>query len=191
MKPEVTYKGRIIQVVQFEGKSGVMFEKAVRAPGTRLIIETEKDGRKALLMTRERRYETGGYDIRLPGGKVFDTLDQFDAHRESGADIAPIAEAAARLEGREEAGIQGGDYTLLTISKAGATIEWDLFYYLVTGATIGEQGLEESEQGDIDVIILTAAELFEKLRAGEIQEHRSAAMIWQWLAQNGSIVLHA
>jgi hypothetical protein len=48
MKPEVTYRGRIIEIVQFEGKPGVMFEKAVRAPGTRLIIETEKDGRKAL-----------------------------------------------------------------------------------------------------------------------------------------------
>jgi hypothetical protein len=93
------------------------------------------------------------------------------------------------LEGQQEAGISGGDYKLLKVSRAGGTIEWDLHYYLVTGATMGDQDLEETEQGDIEVITLSAEELFEKLKAGEIQEGRSADMIWHWLATNNFISL--
>jgi hypothetical protein len=32
---------------------------------------------------------------------------------------------------------------------------------------------------------LTAKEIFDKLVAGEIQEGRSADVLWRWLAQNG------
>src|SRR5262245_27575618 len=100
----VVYKGKIFEVVQWEGKPGVTFEAAVRSPGTRLLIECEKENQKGLLMTREMRREMGGYDYRLLGGKVFDTLEEYEMFRTEDADMLPRAQAAARKEGKEEAG---------------------------------------------------------------------------------------
>ncbi len=187
MKPkfEVVYRGKMFEIVNWEGKPGVVFEAAVRAPGVRLLIETEKDNMKALLMTREFRREAGGWDFRLPGGKVFDSLEELDKYRESGADIGPLAEIAAKKEGKEEAGVSGGDYYSLGVSKAGASVEWDLHYFKVINSEIGEQELEEHEKGDIETIILSAKEVFEKLKKREIQEGRSADILWSWLEENG------
>ena len=189
MKPkfEIAYRGKMFEVVTWEGKPGVKFEAAVRAPGVRLIIETEKSGMKALLMTKEIRREAGGYDFRLPGGKVFDSLEDLDKHRESGEDISPIAEITAKKEGKEEAGISGGEYTPLEVSKAGASVEWDLHYFKISNAEIGEQKLEEHEQGDIETVIISAKEIFEKLSQREIKEGRSADILWCWLKNNGFI----
>ena len=189
MKPNFTiaYRGKMFEVVTWEGKPGVMFEAAVRAPGVRLIIETEKDANKALLMTREIRREAGGVDYRLPGGKVFDSLEEFDNHRDSGSDISEAAQTAAEKEGYEEAGISGGTYKFLETTTAGASVEWDLHYFKVTDAQIGDQNLEEHEQGDIETVVLSPIEIFEKLKNREIREGRSADMLWCWLAENGFI----
>ena len=184
---KVEYKGKMFEIVTWEGKPDVRFEAAVRAPGVRLIIETEKDGKKALLMTREIRREADGYDFRLPGGKVFDSLDELENHRKSGANIAQLAQVAAQKEGKEEAGIIGGKYTSLEISKAGASVEWDLHYFLVSGATFGKQELEEYEKGEIETVVLSAEEIFEKLTKREIKEGRSADMLWLGLQKNGFI----
>ncbi len=189
MKPkfDIAYRGKMFEVVTWEGKPGVTFEAAVRAPGVRLIIEVDKENKKSLLMTREIRREVGGYDYRLPGGKVFDTLAQLDEHRTSGADILPLAIVAAQREGKEEAGIDGGTYTLLEVSKAGASVEWDLFYFLVTEATVGDRELVQEEMGDIETLVLSGAEIFEKLKSREIKEGRSADILWSWLEKNNFI----
>ncbi len=186
MRPnfKIAYRGKMFEIVTWEGKPGVKFEAAARAPGVRLIIETEKNGMKALLMTKEIRREADGFDFRLPGGKVFDSLDELDQHRESGKDIAPIAEIAAKKEGKEEAGISGGEYTSIEISKAGASVEWDLHYFIVKNSEIGEQELEENEQGDIETVVLSAEEIFNKLSQREIKEGRSADILWSWLQKN-------
>jgi len=49
-------------------------EFARRSPGTRLIIEK---GDK-IILSREFRHELGSYDYRLPGGKVYDSLDEYN-----------------------------------------------------------------------------------------------------------------
>jgi len=183
----IVYQGKIFEVIRWEGKPGVMFEAAVRAPGVRLIIETEKDGQKGLLMTKELRREAEGFDYRLPGGKVFDNLEEYNQFRSKGGDISAAAKLAAVKEGREEAGVLGGDISQVGISKAGATVEWDLHYYLVKNAKLGKQNLEEHEQGDVETITLSAHEIFEKLVAGEIQEGRSADVLWRWLAKNNFV----
>ncbi len=184
---EVVYRGKMFEIVHWEGKPGVTFEAAVRAPGVRLMIETKKDGMKALLMTKEVRHEATGIDFRLLGGKVFDSLEDLDAHRQSGQGIEVLAEAAARLEGKQEAGISGGEYSPVEVSKAGASVDWDLHYFTVQGAEFGEQELEEAEQGDIETVVLSAEEIFTKLSQREIQEGRSADMLWSWLQKNGFI----
>jgi 8-oxo-dGTP pyrophosphatase MutT (NUDIX family) len=182
---EIVYRGKMFEILRWEGKPGVAFEAAVRAPGVRLLIETEKDGMKALLMTKEIRREANGIDYRLPGGKVFDSLSELDAHRDSGQDIAPVAMKVAQREGKEEAGIDGGEFAPLGVSKAGASVEWDLHYYTVKNAVIGEQDLEDGEQ--IQTAVLSAQEIFEKLSNGEVQEGRSAEKLWLWLTKNGFI----
>jgi len=188
-KVRVVYQGKMFEVIKWEGKPGVMFETAVRAPGVRLVIECEKDGQKALLMTKEFRRERGreGWDFRLPGGKVFDSLDELNQFREQGSDILVNAKDAAIKEGREEAGISGGTFTPMGISKAGASVEWDLHYFLVQNVDIGDQELEEHEKGDIETIKLSVHEIFDALVARKIQEGRSADILWFWLAQNGFI----
>lgn len=182
---EITYRGKMFEIIEWEGKPGVMFEAAVRAPGVRLLIETQKDGMKALLMTKEVRREANGVDYRLPGGKVFDTLIELDSFRESDKDISSVAMLAAKKEGKEEVGIDSGDFTYIGVSKAGASVEWDLHYFLVKNALIGDQDLEEGE--DIQTVVLSAQEIFEKLSNNEVQEGRSAEKLWAWLAQNNFI----
>ncbi|MEI6117757.1 MAG: hypothetical protein WCP92_00380 [bacterium] len=52
-------------------------EIAKRSPGVRLII---CDGDK-ILITNEFRKEVNTDDYRLPGGKVFDTLKEYNEHK--------------------------------------------------------------------------------------------------------------
>lgn len=182
---EVVYRGKMFEIIHFEGKSKIKFEVAVRAPGTRLIIETKKDDEIALLMTKEIRRETNGYDYRLPGGKVFDSLEEYDLSKKQKDDFYLMVENGAKKEGREEAGILSGQYELIHVSRDGASVEWDLFYFVVKNAVFGEQELEEYEKGNIDIVVLNAQEIFDKLVNREIQEGRSADVLWLWLKQNG------
>ena len=186
---EIAYQGKMFEVIRWEGKPGVMFETAVRAPGVRLLIECEKDGQKALLMTKEFRRERGieRFDYRLPGGKVFDTLDELNKFKKEGTDISDKVLETAKKEGKEEAGISGGEFSEIEVSKAGASVEWDLHYFIVKGSEFGEQELEEYEKGDIETITLSVKEIFEKLKSREIKEGRSADVLWFWLAENGYI----
>jgi hypothetical protein len=85
MSENIVAKGKIFELVQLEQPDGRIFEVARRTPGVRLIIPdyaTEK-----ILLTKEFRRELNDFDYRLPGGKVFDTLDEFELHRASGSDI--------------------------------------------------------------------------------------------------------
>lgn len=181
---EIAYRGKMFEVVTWEGKPGIKFEAAVRSPGVRMLIETEQDDIRGILMTKELRREAGGWDFRLPGGKVFDTLVELDVFREEGKDVSEKALIAAKRENEEEAGVTDGLYELVEISKAGASVEWDLYYYLVTNARIEEAKLTEDEKGDIETVFVSPKELFEKLLKREIKEGRSADILWWWLAKN-------
>lgn len=185
--PTVVYRGKMFEIVHFEGKPGITFEAAVRSPGVRLLIECDVVGSKGLLMTKEVRREASGVDYRLPGGKVFDSFGELDAFRDAGGDMMPEAERAAAKEGREEAGVSGGALSFVSVARAGASVEWDLYYFRLEGAEFGDQELEEAEQGDIETVRLSTREIFDKLAAGEVQEGRSADVLWRWLATNALI----
>ena len=120
---DIVYRGKMIEIIQWEGQPGDIFEAAVRAPGVRVLIETEKDGMKALVMSKEPRREAVGVDFRLPGGKVFNSLSEFVTHRETGQDIAPILIEAAQKEGKQEAGVDRGDFLPFGVSKAGSSVD--------------------------------------------------------------------
>jgi ADP-ribose pyrophosphatase len=174
----ITHKGNIIEVVQKEvevnGKVKI-FEFARRSPGTRLIIPKGEQ----VLLTKEFRRELNGYDYRLPGGKVYDSLDEYNAALEGGVDINEAAKNAAIKEAHEEVGVEVKDLSLFHKSICGATVVWDLFYFVVNDFEQADQHLEEGE--DIAFEFLDASRVKEMCLDGSISEERSALVLLRYL----------
>lgn len=178
--------GRIFELVQTTQPDGRVFEVARRAPGVRVII-ADKSNRQ-LLLSREFRHELGEWDYRLPGGKVFDSLDEFAAFRGSGGDIAEPAAAKAKAEASEEAGVDVTDVRLYATSTLGATVEWDLYVYEATDWVLDDRGqqLEDSEVGHIDEPVwCTYDDVRAKIMNGEMHEDRIAMILLRWLEEHG------
>ena len=181
MKETITHQGKHLEVVQFEvevapGKIQT-FEKARRAPGTRLIIPTTI----GLLLTKEFRHELKGYDYRLPGSKVFDSLDEYNAFLASSADILVPATAKAKAEAKEEAGVVTDDLEHFHTSHCGATVEWDLLYFIVGQHERTDQALELGE--NIEIVEVTTADAEMMCMDGRISEERSALVLLRYLNQ--------
>ena len=182
------YKGKIVEVVEFDvsqaGKN-LVFEKARRSPGVRLIVERGD----SILITKEDRHEQGGYDYRLPGGKVFDTLTEYTDALHNGVDITEAARKAAIKEAREEAYVEVSDLTFLYRSVCGTTVEWDLFYFLAKESTSleraqvdAERTIEEAE--DIHVEFMDREQVKRMCLDGSIKEERSALVLLRHLSGN-------
>jgi hypothetical protein len=179
MTEKIAYQGRMFEVVNFdvEHEPGKVetFEKARRAPGTRLIIPTAK----GLLLTKEFRHELNATDFRLPGGKVFDSWDEYHDFLAGNKDILIPAIAKAKAEAKEEAGIETDDVTHVHTSRLGATVEWDLYYFVVGEHNRGEQDLGLGEK--IDVVEVTRDEAEAMCLDGRISEERSALVLLRFL----------
>lgn len=184
MKPigeeKIVYQGRIVEVVQRDFQAGdkvKTFEMARRAPGTRLIIVSPE---KKILITKEFRNEAGGYDYRLPGGKVFDSLVDYNSYLKSGASLLGAADLAARKEAMEECAIEVESLEHVATSKCGSTMEWDLYYFFVDKYTaLASQHLEAGE--DITTEWLSFDEARDLCLSGKMQEDRSVAVLLRWL----------
>jgi 8-oxo-dGTP pyrophosphatase MutT (NUDIX family) len=128
MNWKTVYEGTIWRVQQSLHESGKTFEKAVRSPGSRLIIVRDKH----VLLSREKRRELGGKtDYRLPGGKVFDTNEEYVSYLSEGRDIIEASRLSIVAEGLEEVGlvIDPSNLRHLGTDVLGATCEWDLLYW--------------------------------------------------------------
>ncbi|HSX07502.1 MAG TPA: NUDIX domain-containing protein [Candidatus Saccharimonadales bacterium] len=171
---EIVFSGKIGEVVHTTQPDGRVFERYRRAPGTRLVIITPD---KKLIMTREHRQEIGNIDLRLPGGKVRDTLGEYHELLESGKDIVAAASEAAAKEASEEVGVTVTNLKLLTKATAGATVEWDLYYFMTSDyqENAGGQNLEQGER--IERVELSAAEIRQAIKRGEMQEWRSVGVL--------------
>jgi ADP-ribose pyrophosphatase len=145
MNEEIIAKGKLFELVQLKQEDGRIFEVARRAPGVRLIIADKPN--KKVLLTKEYRQELAEWDYRLPGGKVFDSLDDFEAHRASGADIVAAARAQAINEAQQEAGVEIDELELYKKSVLGATVEWDLYIFEATKWQLSVHG-QELEVGE-------------------------------------------
>jgi 8-oxo-dGTP pyrophosphatase MutT (NUDIX family) len=168
----VVFSGKIGEVVHVEQPDGRVFEKFRRPPGVRLVIVSPD---KKLLITKEFRSETSNYDLRLPGGKVCDSLDEYHSLLISDKDMLEAAKEVAIKESLEETGLQIQNPELITIAKAGATVEWDLYYFLVKDYTKQEQKLEVGE--DIEVLWLSIDEVKQSINDGKVQEWRSVGVL--------------
>lgn len=153
---------------------GRVFERYRRPPGTRLIIISPD---KKILVTKEHRGETGGIDLRLPGGKVCDSLKDYHALLDSGKDILTAAKEAAIKEALEETGLIVQGLELITKANAGATVEWDLYYFKIDSYTESPGGQELEDGENIEVAWMTGAELRQAIEDGEMREWRSAGVL--------------
>lgn len=168
------FSGKIGEVIHAQQKDGRVFERYRRPPGTRLIIVSPD---KKILVTKEHRSETSGIDLRLPGGKVCDSLVDYHALMASGKDIAEAAKEAAIKEALEETGLIIDNPQLITKANAGATVEWDLYYFLVDSYTQSPGGQELEDGEDIEVTWMAADELRQAIENNEMQEWRSVGVL--------------
>ena len=170
------FRGTIIEVVE-KDIEGRKFEIARRSPGVRIIL---RDGNK-ILLTKEYRYEHNSYDYRLPGGKVFDTLEEFNSKIKNNEDIYSYAEKAAKNECKQETGLITKSIELLTISKAGATVERDLYYFLVHDFEKNENGQELEEWENITIEWKTLEEAKKLCLDWSIKEDRSIGVLLKYI----------
>ena len=181
MNEEVFAKGKLFELVHLKQEDGRVFEVARRAPGVRLIIHDKAAGK--ILLTKEYRRELGEWDYRLPGGKVFDSLDEFEDFRTSGSDIVEAAKTKSIEEAQQEAGVEIANLELYKKSILGATVEWDLYVFETTDWQLSIEGqeLEVSEKIEADNW-LSYDEARKMALDGSMQEERIALILLQWLA---------
>jgi 8-oxo-dGTP pyrophosphatase MutT (NUDIX family) len=182
VEPEkIVFQGKIVEVVQqlheIAPDKTIVFEWGRRAPGIRLIIASNNK----VLLTKEYRHELKRYDYRLPGGKVFDSLDEYNVFLKSGRDVLKPAAIKAREEAREEAGIMAKDIIYYATSKCGATFEWDLYYFVVSKWEETEQALEDGEDITGETVSFKEAERI--ALDGRMSEERSALILLRYLTE--------
>lgn len=185
MTEKIIASGKLFELVQATQSDGRVFEVARRAPGVRVIIaDTAK---RSILLTKEFRSELDSWDYRLPGGKVFDSLEEYETHRKSGEDIVAVAITKAIAESHEEAGIDVTDVELYKKCTLGATVEWDLYVFASTGWQEHADGqkLEIGENVQTDNWF-SYEKVEEMIYNGEMQEERIALVLLQWIKQQGS-----
>lgn len=180
------FSGKIWQVQQFEQPDGRVFERAVRAPGSRLIVI--KDNK--ILLQREKRHELNGKtDIRLPGGKVFDSLEEFKSFD---GDIVEASRQSIAKEALEEAGVIVSPEKLqyIGVDVLGATASWNLHYWLVENFELSQSGAQfhESEADEIEGHFWATFEEVKQIvmDKNKFSESRSAIVILRLINESTS-----
>ena len=179
---EMIYKGKLVGIEKHISKG---FERAVRPPGVRLILQ---NGVGEFLLTKEFRSEQNKIDYRLPGGKVFDDLVSYLAVRTDAPVLEQAVLSAAALEAKQEVGVdEVTDLKILTKSVAGASVEWDLYYLTGVIKSMSEQELDGDEkQYGIDVAFYSKDEVLKLLRLGEISEDRTVGVLFRYFSPSSA-----
>lgn len=178
----IVYQGKVIEVVRQPmriGETKTTFEFARRSPGTRLIIHDANESK--LLITKEYRPELKGWDYRLPGGKVFDSLTEYNDFAKSGKDIVEQAKQAAAKEAREEVGLDVENLQLFTASHAGLTIQWDLYYFVIETFQKNPEGQQLEHGENVEPMWMKIEGVKELCFSGEISEDRTVGVLLRYL----------
>ena len=178
---EIAYQGRMLEIVNQDmtnGKNTITFEIARRTPGIRLILVDLAN--QTISLSKEHRYEIDGDDYRLPGGKVFDTLDEYNTFLNSGDDILSPAIDKAFGEAEEEVGLKLQDLEHFHTSICGTTVKWDLFYFVSTKWTVVDQKLETGEH--ISRVEVSFDDARNSALRGGMSEERSALVLLRYLS---------
>lgn len=150
-----------------------------RSPGIRAIIINKKD--KKILLSHEFRYELNLFDYRLPGGKVFDTLTDYHQSIKENTVYDFVLKAVFR-EVKEEVGIEIQNPILYKISHDGASVIWDLFYFIIEDYEVIKNGqmLEENEVVD-GFVWKNFDEIIKMCKNGEIHEDRTIGVLLSYI----------
>jgi hypothetical protein len=178
---EIAYQGRMLEIVNqdmTDGKNTITFEIARRTPGIRLILVNLVN--RTVSLSKEHRYEIDGDDYRLPGGKVFDTLDEYNTFLNSGNVILLPARDKAFGEAEEEVGLKLKDLKHFHTSVCGTTVKWDLFYFVSTEWAEVDQRLGTGE--DISRVEVTFEDARNIALSGGMSEERSALVLLRYLS---------
>lgn len=182
----VQHRGRLMALAEFRPPDAPFaYELAVRPPGVRVVGLTP-DG-SSVWLTDEFRVESGERDVRLPGGKVVDSLGTYldDLIRGVGVAEEDVI-AAAHREFEEEVGLPLVEPRIFHMSPCGATVLWDLFFVIGTAGD-GEprQSLERGE--DIRPMLVDKGRALELARFS-MSEERAAVQLMRllWADSNGS-----
>lgn len=155
------------------------YERAERSPWVRVIIV---DNWK-ICLTKEHRTElnwwSGWYDFRLPGGKVIDTLQEYDDFLEKWWEMKDAAKEAAMREAKEEVGVIPNSIGFLHVSWCWTTMKWDLYYFELRDISIWNQELDWMEH--IEVSRYDFDKVKELCLNWSIQEDRSVAVLLRYL----------
>ncbi len=178
------YTGKLLQIIQRKieySKNGEVghfnAEIALRPPGVRCMVVMND----SILLTKELRHELGAYDFRLPGGKVFDTINDYLPFVD--ADIKRNVEDAVIKELIEETGIIAHKIRHIHTSQCGASIIWDLHYYEISQFEYNEGGAENESGEIIYPEWKTFQEVEQMCLNGQISEDRTVAVLLKYLSQ--------
>ena len=188
MKWQQVWNGTMWVAEQSVQPDGRIFERVLRAPGSRIMVI--KDGK--LLLNREKRGELGNRtDYRLPGGKVFDTNEEYQSFLASGQDIIEASRQSVTREALEEAGLIVDPLTLeyLGVDILGATVAWDLHFWVARDFKVHTNGAQfhESEADEIEGSVWLSLQDITKvvLDPAQFSESRSSRMILMKLQEEG------
>lgn len=152
-----------------------------RPPGIRALI-VDKENNK-ILLSKEFRYELNEWDYRLPGGKVFDSLEDYKEALKND-DVLKHVEKTVPKEVMEEVGLIVKNPKLLKISKDGARVIWDLYYYEITDYEISKDGPQLEDNELIDGYIWVTFDEVKKLCLNHsIHEDRTVGMLLTYILE--------
>ena len=179
----ITFKGTLFQLkTNFLHNPNKVrfFEKATRPPGVRMIFMKEN----SILLSKEFRREIKDWDYRLPGGKVFDTIDEYLNAIKKNKSLDNFIYDAVIRESLEEVGINVNKENIKIIHKSisGASVNWDLYYCLISNFTFDEDG-QQLEEGEIidKPIFVEKEKVLNMCLDNEIKEDRTVAVLYRFL----------
>ncbi len=157
------------------------YERVIRPPGCRLFI---KNSEGKILIQKEFRKEQGGFDYRLPGGKVFDQLEPYLECRNNKEKLEAKVLEAAKLEAKQETGADELlNPRIVYKSVCGANVEWDLYFVEAEVNVHGKQALEEDEvEHGIEIGYYAPEEVKKMIKDGLIKEDRGVAFLTRTLS---------
>lgn len=183
---KILFEGKTFEILNKNyrhGSRNFSVEIARRSPGVRLLIL--KNSR--MLLIKEYRYELNDYDYRLPGGKVFDSLKEYNEKMRNTSSILHYATEAAKKECLEETGLIVKNIKYIITSNAGLTVRWDLFYFVVDDFEQNKTGQALGENEEIYLEWKTFDKVKEMCLNNKIKEYRSVGVILSYLLKNNLI----
>ncbi len=154
-----------------------------RPPGVRALILNKNDNQK-ILLSKEFRYELDKWDYRLPGGKVFDTLDLY---KEAIArnDVQKYVDKSVAKEVLEEVGLIVKSQKLLKISHDGAGVICDLFYYEIKDYEESLDGAHLEENEFVEGYVWKSFdEIIKMCIEQKINEERSVGVLLSYILEH-------